>query len=160
MRINLFLVGILFLFSCNNRGTTYRNTDEDTLLTEEELSPFDKLIWISDYDTIKGEFFLKKQRIINADTLTAENLIKDVNAGWENVKIVFNKIAHDTLYVRIPNSDFLTQQMGNAGAESYIATTTYNLTELKGITFIHYDFTGGDHLSPGTFSRKDFENYR
>ena len=160
MQNRLLLWGMLLLFSCNNRGPANEDGTADTILSDEDLSPYDKLIWISEYDSIKGEFLLKKQRTINADTLTAENLVNDINAAWENVKLVFNKVSRDTLYVSIPDSDFLTRQMGDTGAEAYIASTTYNLTELKGITFIHYDFEGGDHLSSGTFRRKDFENYR
>jgi hypothetical protein len=39
-------------------------------------------------------------------------------------------------------------------------STTYNLTELKGIKFVSYNMQAGDHVSPGTYSRKSFENYR
>lgn len=147
-------------FSCNGSGPAPEDIPEETLLSEEDAFPGDKQIWISDYDTLKHQFFLKKQRTVNADTLTAENVISDINAGWENIKLVFNKVSHDTLYVTIPDSDFLTQQMGSAGAEAYMASTTYNLTELKGIKFINYDLEAGDHLSPGVFRREDFENFR
>jgi hypothetical protein len=41
-----------------------------------------------------------------------------------------------------------------------MASTTYNLTELKGIKYVNYNMQAGDHVSPGTYSRKSFENYR
>ncbi|MDP9229452.1 MAG: hypothetical protein M3O67_02125 [Bacteroidota bacterium] len=160
MRTCLFLFGILLVFSCNDSGPATEDIPEDTVLADEDIFPGDKLIWIPDYDTLKHQFFLKKQRTVNVDALTAENLISDINAGWENVKLVFNKVSNDTLYVTIPDSDFLTQRMGSTGAEAYIASTTYSLTELKSIKFINYDFEAGDHLSPGVFSRGDFENFR
>ena len=78
-------------------------------------------------------------------------------ANWEGIKLEFGKISHDTLYVAIPESAVLTQQMGSSGAYSYIASTTFTLTELKDIKFVTYDFEEGDHLSPGTMKRSDFK---
>ncbi len=80
--------------------------------------------------------------------------------AWENVKLVLVKTSNDTLYVSIPDSEFLGQQMGSAGAQAYMASTTYNLTELKNIKYVNYDMEAGDHVSPGIYSRKSFENYR
>ena len=160
MRLSLWLFGIILFFSCNNQGPSKGHTPEDTIWTEPDVSPDSKLIWISGYDTVKNEFYLKKQRTVNADTLIAGNVISDINAAWENIQLVFRKVSHDTLYVAIPASDFLTRQMGSAGSEAYMASVTYSLTELKGIHFVNYDFEEGDHVSPGTYSRKDYEDFR
>ena len=159
MRSWLFLLGVLLAFSCNNSGSSAENNTEDTISVDEDVFPGGKLIWIAEYDTLKHQFFLKKQQPLNSDTLSTENLISGINAGWENVKLVFKKVSNDTLYVSIPDSDFLTERMGSAGAEAYLASTTYNLTELKGIKFINYEFEEGDHLSPGVFGRDDFKNF-
>ena len=134
----------------------------DTIITTEEivLEGPDRLPWISDYDTVKNEFYLKQQRYPNPDSLTAINLIEDLNAAWGNIKLVLVKTSSDTLYVAIPDSKYLGSQMGSAGAQAYMASTTYNLTELKGITYVNYDMPSGDHIAAGTYSRKDFENYR
>ena len=152
---------ILFI-SCKNDGSADKENEEDTLVTDENvfLAPPDRLLWVSDYDTIKNEFYLKQQRKVNADTLTAATLINDLNAAWENIKLVLLKTSNDTLYVSIPDSKFLGEQMGSAGAQAYMASTTYSLTELKGIDYVNYDMKAGDHVSSGTYSRKDFENYR
>ena len=122
--------------------------------------PVDKLIWITDYDSLSHRFFLKKQRTLDADTLHAENLVNDINAAWSNIKLVFVKISNDTLYVTIPESNYLTQQMGTAGAQSYISATTYSLTELAGIKYVNYAFEEGDHLAPGIYNREDFKEFR
>ncbi len=151
---------ILFI-SCNNEVSTENEHVEDTVITEEVavFAP-DKLLWISAYDTVKNEFHLKQQRPSNPDSITAATLINDLNAAWENVKLELVKTSNDTLYVSIPDSEFLGQQMGSAGAQAYMVSTTYNLTELKGIKYVNYSMQRGDHVSPGTFSRKSFENYR
>ena len=78
----------------------------------------------------------------------------------KNIKLVLIKTSNDTLYVSIPDSEFLGQRMGSAGAQAYMASTTYNLTELKNIKYVNFDMEAGDHASPGTYSRESFENYR
>lgn len=160
MRNNLLIFGILLILSCNNDAPAEKENIEDTILIGSDASTRRLLPWISDFDTIKNEFYLKQQRTVNPDSLTAENLIADLNAEWENIKLVLVKTSNDTLYVSIPDSDFLGQQMGSAGAQAYMASTTYNLTELKGIKYVNYNMQAGDHVSPGTYSRKSFENYR
>lgn len=160
MRNNLLILTIIFIVSCNNEAPAEKENIEDTILIESYASARRLLPWISDFDTTKNEFYLKQQRTANPDSLTAENLIADLNAEWENIKLVLLKISNDTLYVSIPDSDFLGQQMGSAGAQAYMASTTYNLTELKGIKYVNYNMQAGDHVSPGTYSRKSFENYR
>ena len=161
MRSIFLYTGILFLIACNNEGSQ-KDIPEDTVIVAEETpaSAPDRLLWVSVYDTSKNQFYLKQQRTINTDTLTTASLISDLNAAWENIKLVFVKTSNDTIYVAIPDSKFLGQQMGSAGAQAYMASTTYNLTELKGIRYVNYDMPSGDHISAGIYSRKDFENYR
>jgi len=152
---------MILLIACNNDSASDKENPEDTMITDEVVSfPPDRLPWVSEFDTIKNEFYLKQQRKVNPDSLTADNLISDLNAAWENVKMVLLKLSNDTLYVSIPESEFLGQQMGSAGAQAYMASTTYSLTELKGIKYVNYSMQAGDHASPGTYSRKSFENYR
>jgi hypothetical protein len=160
MRQFLILLSFTILFSCNNNSSK-EVIEEDTTFTEEEFaSPEERLLWIPVYDTLTGDFKLQQQRQFKTDTLKAETLVSDINGAWENVKLVFKKISNDTIYVGIPDAEFLTQRMGSSGAASYISSTTFILTELPGIRFVNYDFEEGDHLSPGTMERTDFKDYR
>lgn len=151
---------MIFFLSCNNEAPVDNESVEDTVITEDALFAPDRLLWVSEFDTTKNEFYLKRQRTVDPDSLTAANLINDLNAAWENVKLVLVKTSNDTLYVSIPDSEFLGQRMGSAGAQAYMASTTYNLTELKNIKYVNYNMQSGDHVSPGTYSRESFENYR
>lgn len=161
MRNKLWILGIIILISCNNDAPADNENTGDTVFTDDTpLFPPDRLPWISDFDTIKNEFYLKQQRKVNPDSLTVADLINVLNMAWEDVKLVFLKTSNDTLYVSIPDSEFLGQQMGSAGAQAYMASTTYNLTELKNIKYVNYEMEAGDHVSPGIYSRKSFENYR
>ena len=165
MRNILLLSALVLLFSCNNESSTDQASNEDTIylktdtITSSLEAPvkITNLVWSASYDSARQKVVLKRQRTINPDTLTAEKLITDINNAWDDVKLQFKKVSHDTLYVAIPQSEVLTQQMGSSGAYSYISSTTYTLTELKNIHFVNYDFQEGDHLSPGTMKRKDFQ---
>lgn len=158
-KLLLLLITMTVFVACNNNASTENSTD-DSLLTDAELLPEERLSWITVYDSVKNSFVLEQQRKVDANNLKVENVISDINATWENVKLEFKKISNDTLYVAIPQSDYLTQQMGSSGSSEYIASATFNLTELKGIRFVNYDFQEGDHLSPGTFKRESFKEFQ
>jgi hypothetical protein len=165
MRNILLISGLVFIISCNSSNTDKESTGGDTTYLETEVIPATteippkiiNLIWSASYDSAKKNVVLKQQRKVNPDTLTVEKIIKEINGSWDGIKLEFRKISHDTLFVAIPQSAVLTQQMGSSGAYSYISSTTYSLTELKNIKFVNYDFIEGDHMAPGTMKRSDFK---
>lgn len=163
---NLFiLIGLILMLSCNDNipdsvvettDTTFIAMDSGAY-TIEEPTNFKNLIWVPVYDSARGDYSLKQQRPVSADTLSAEKLINEINSSWDGIKMEFKKISHDTLYVAIPRSEVLTQQMGSSGANSYLFSSTFILTELPKMKYVNYDFREGDHLAPGTYKRTDFK---
>ncbi|CAN5557135.1 hypothetical protein BH11BAC3_BH11BAC3_42630 [soil metagenome] len=164
MRNILLFFGLVILFSCNtNNSDSATSEDDTTYLTPEVIEPtneipavVNKMIWSSGYDSVQKKVILKQLRQVSQDTLSADKIISDINSSWVDVKLQLLKSSHDTLYVFIPESTTLTQNMGSSGAYNYIASVTYSLTELKGIKYVNYAFTEGDHLAPGTMKRSDF----
>lgn len=115
----------------------------------ESQSP--QSMWIYDcmLDTIK------QVRVIEKDSLHYDNLINILNSKYsEKVKLDFVRLSNDTIFVKIKNSEYLTQGMGTTGADEYMIEATFTLTELSEIQFVNYDFEFGDHASPGTYNRK------
>jgi hypothetical protein len=146
---------LTILFGCNNSPREQSSPiTVDTITTTSTPNTIDsnKNIW--DYDYVTG--FPVRRRTVNPDTLTPEKLIDLVNTyhGQENIKIDLVLVSNDTIYVEIKNSTYLTQQMGTTGADSYISTTVYTLTELKGIKYVDFKFVEGDHAQPGTYDRQ------
>lgn len=47
--------------------------------------------------------------------------------------------------------------MGSAGAESFMISTTFSLTELKGVNYVSYDFEEGDPSRPGVYNRNSWD---
>jgi hypothetical protein len=67
-------------------------------------------------------------------------------------KLKLVKVSVDTVYLKVINDFYLTQSMGTAGAEEYIARAATSLLEIDGIHYVDFDFKMGDHAYPGTYS--------
>ncbi len=113
-------------------------------------------IWSADFEEATNTYKIHKPANSMLDTLSAQNLVSLLNQ--DSIHVHFIKTSHDTMFISIPESEYLTQRIGSTGAENFMATTTFTLTEMKGIKYVSYEFTEGDHASPGVYSRKDFKN--
>jgi hypothetical protein len=65
-------------------------------------------------------------------------------------------IRDNTAFVKILDSGRLTQGLGSAGAQEYLAQVTFSLTSVPGIHSVEFDFEEGDHAAPGIFDRQHF----
>ena len=89
--------------------------------------------------------------------LSINKAINLINSNYKcKVLLEFVKIVKDTVFVKIGDSEYLTERSGSAGADEYMIITTFTLTESDHINFVKFDFEPGDHASPGTFSRRYF----
>jgi len=94
------------------------------------------------------------------DTLSSARLVHLLNENFPDIRLDFVKVSHDTIYVKIPDSKRLTQELGDTGADDYLAATTYTLTESKNIKFVNIAMKAGDHAEPGVYTREDFKELR
>ena len=92
--------------------------------------------------------------------MSAKNVIELINNNYDSIHLDLVKIFHDTIYVHIPNSEMLTERIGSTGAEMFMASATFSLTELKGIHYVNYDFIEGEHAAPGVYDRGYFKNFQ
>jgi hypothetical protein len=158
----IWLFLIIGCFACTMSNQSEMILDEDTTNQNpdvvDETSDIDWLqaIWVYDYNSDLEDFELKKQRILNIDTLKGETLEAIINHSFPKVQIIFNSASNDTAYIAIPDSKVLTQQMGSAGAEGFMRIATYTFTELKGIRYVSFQFEEGDHGIPGVYHRKSW----
>lgn len=171
MKIKLpaFLFISLFVFGCNsnenNNEEVIHETIRDTLSAnpsaDSALTVINRpSLWtVEMQDNSKAEK-LKKPADTKIKTLSVAQLISALNNNFSEVQLHYSKISHDTIYVTIPDSEKLTQQLGSTGAYNYIATAVYNLTELKDVKYVNFDFKEGDHAVPGVFSRGNFKELR
>ena len=163
MRTKLISFGLIFLMvSCN-----LPRQEDKGISDKEEISVADTLssvvydpsgaIWSYDFDQQAGEFEVKQLRPVDRDTLTGEALEKILNKSWPRVQVKFVGTTNDTAFLTIADSEVLTQQMGTAGAESFMISTTFSFTELRGIKYVSFDFAEGDHAVPGVYNRNSWD---
>lgn len=155
----VFVIVIALLFACNTKKTEPEAAIKDTAATvvkndTTKVVTDTHYFWASDLGP--GGLVMIKIRPASADSLTVPNVIGMLNNEYPQVLLKLTKISNDTIFVKIPNSNYLTRQMGTTGSEAYLAEATYNLTEIKDINFVDFKFKEGDHAQPGTFSRTDF----
>lgn len=157
MKGMLFSIGLISLIlGCS----TAEKETKSTTIAEQEISiDYDSLaaIWIYDFNQETEEFEIKQLRTVDSNTLSGEMLEKIINKMYPRVQINFIRTSNDTAFISIPDSQVLTQQMGSAGAESFMISTTYSFTELNGIKYVSFDFTEGDHARPGVYSRNSWD---
>ena len=171
MNAKLFIVLILsiaLMASCtsdNKKNVSPEVEIEDTVFEgapayKEDSTLFVKnksLLW--HVDDTKG-FKLQKPKVPGIDTFSAKSLIQLLNNNSDSIYLDYIKTSHDTIYVHISHSEMLTERIGSTGAEMYMASTTYSLTELKNIKYVNFDFEEGDHASPGVYTRDNFKNFQ
>jgi len=142
---------LLLLLGCNNKAEQ-PTTGEDRLEAEANYS------WEATLNDSSGRLEMKKLEASGPDSLTPSAVIRFINSSYPNIKLELVKASGDTIYLRIPEATYLTQQMGSTGPTLYFAMAVYNLTEIPGIRFASFDFEEGDHAQPDTFTRENFKD--
>jgi len=150
MKQHFFLYAIiLFLVSCGSNQTSEPDLNNDTL-TEQQS-------WQASLDDSSGHISLNKTGASFPDSVSINTVTTLLNSHYPNIQLQIVRQSGDTLYVKIPEATYLTQQMGSTGPELYFAEAVYNLTEIPGIRFINFALVEGDHASPGTYNRDSFK---
>ena len=161
----LSLITIVAL-ACNQNKSKEAITAKDTLnmnvarTDSINIKTDTHYYWEAVPDDKSNKLIMKRVSPLSADSLTTDNLISRINSKYEHIKLELVKISGDTIFVKIRQSNFLTQQMGSTGADMYLTEATYNLSELNNIGYVHFDFKEGEHAAPGTYSRSDFVNIK
>jgi hypothetical protein len=96
---------------------------------------------------------MRKDSLANWGQLNADSIISGLNQRNENIKLEKIRQTGDTLFLRIKDAEFLNTEMGTSGAQQYFCDVILNLTEVKGINFVYFDFIEGDHASPGLYGK-------
>lgn len=133
----------------SKKEVTQQDSNASAPPLEKALEP----LWTYQFDSIQQDFTPTPLKRIRQDTLSPQWIERILNKNWEKVQVKFIKISQDTLYLEIPDSQVLTQQMGTAGAREFMVASTYSFTEVKGVKYVSYDFEVGDHMTPGVYSR-------
>jgi hypothetical protein len=163
MKTILISLGLfLLIIGCSTKPQDEKEPQDKVVnneISEESSVVYDssEAIWSYDYNQQTEEFEIKQLRSVDKDALTGKMVETIINKSWPNVQIEFNRTSNDTAFISIPDSKVLTQQMGSAGAESFMISTTFSFTELAGINHVSFTFEEGDHARPGIYNRNSWD---
>jgi hypothetical protein len=146
-----FLLTLLVFIGCKGKSDK-QVTENDTLVARSLYS------WESVLNDSSGRLEMKKTENAGPDSLTAGSVISFLNRTNPDIQLQLIKQSNDTLYINIPEAEHLTQRMGSTGPTMYFASAVYNLTEVPGIKYVNFDFSEGDHASPGVYERDSFKD--
>ncbi len=151
MKYFLAIITLVFAAACSNNKS--EDKPEDNFPEGSEVK-----LWRSDLNDSTGKLIMMQDNMIIVDSLAPADIIGFLNEQFPRVQLAYERTSNDTIFIRIPDAMYLTQQMGSSGPVMFFAAAVYNLTELPGIRWVNFDFEEGDHASPGTFGRDDFKN--
>lgn len=154
---------LFFTAACQNESS--RQTDEGNAIKQDSMdvaytdSANTKTL-VLPYEVIfnedKASFEIKPSTEKSAVALDKDELAEALNIKYPEIGLELGSVAGDTLFVRIADATYLTQNFGTSGARTYLAEATYAFTELPNINVVHFDFKEGDHAMPGDYKRSSF----
>ncbi len=146
---------VILFFSCNNSTTEETTTESE--VQESAWFPADTLIL---WDCVAPEQRRSKIFTPTSPVTIAEPIINGVNKTYSEVKLVYNRMSNDTVYVSIPDADKLVSESGSEFPEQYFSFAALNLLEIKGMNYVSFEFKPGVHARPGIWSRNDFADWK
>lgn len=158
--IGVILLGSLFAVTMHLKKNNYVADEQN-------------YVWRAEYDSEGAAKLIRGKRI---QDIRAElnKLVSALNRSVEKSelsritgdrvqsefpKLILQKAEPPTVVVEIANDEYLSAAMGSSGAQDYLATATYTLTESPGITSVEFVFQPGEHAMPGVYSRESFSDY-
>ncbi len=145
------------MISCNNEASSDKKAKEDKATTPQVWFATDTLlVWDCNADDrARKKIFSPKDSVT-----VAQAFINGINKTYSEVQISLEHSSNDTLFISIPRAEWLTNKLGNAGAEQYLSFAALNLLETKGIKHVSFVFEAGAHARPETWSRSDFADWK
>lgn len=163
MKLLLPVLLVFLLLSCNNNAadtqteTTTLPPAADAAAIGPELTDKTQFyVWEVDSDTKTK----KQNPQLRPQYYSVDTLVMGLNERYPRILLEKKRIGHDTLYTQIKDAMYLTDGMGSAGAEEYLAQAVINLTSVEGIRYVRIDFEEGSHASPDVWGRDAFSDYK
>jgi len=164
LKINFFLIAcsvLILLNGCINDSNVNENEVTDTLSTQskEVENTSAQLPYEVNYNEETGRFSIVENSEAEATSLNGEVLVNALKKKYPEIDIRVGDKRNDTLDVFIDDASYLTQNIGTAGANAYMAEATFAFTTLDSIKTVNFIFEAGDHASPGAYQRSDFDDF-
>lgn len=159
----------ILLSGCMNNNTEDQNKENDSISIEQKNTapdsasisetPLVPLPYIVNYDESTGRFEIDKNPAAETVAFTSEQLAFALKNKYPEIDLRVGERKRDTLELHIDDATYLTQNIGSAGANNYLAEATYAFTSLDSVKVVNFIFEPGDHAMPGSYDRKYFDDY-
>jgi len=133
-----------------------RSKDEVTPSTVEYAFPDTLLVW----DTNTDSMIMKRDITIPDSAITISRMINGLNEKYPEVRLVFLRQSHDTVFTSVPDAEFLGEQMGDAGAAAWYADVVINLTSVSGVNYVSFSMETQSHAASGIIGREKYSNWK
>ena len=152
MRFLIIFSSILILASCKSKDEgVNENTDDVPIAFSDTL-----LAW----DVNADSMIMKKDSTIPDTAITINRIVNGLNLKYPEVQLVFVKQSSDTVYTKVPNGEYLGNQMGSAGATAWFADAVINLTSVQGISYVSFAMDTFSHAGSTVIGRGEYKNWR
>lgn len=152
---------MLITLSCQNesRKSAKEEIPEDpaSTIAEGMEAPLPALPYVAVFNEQSEQLEAEKNVEFDRTLLSVDAMTQALRTNYPEIALEVTRISNDTLFAKIVDARYLTQQMGSSGAQVYIMEATYAYTEMPNIKVVHFDFAEGDHAVPGDYSRDDFD---
>ena len=152
MRITIFILAA-FLISCGNANSDKTTTEAEEIIYDY---PDTLLAWEVNPDSMQ----MKRITIFPDSSITVSRIVNGLNDKYPNVHIELLKQSADTVYINIPNADYLGEQMGSAGSSAWFADATINLTSVTGVNYVSYKMDLHSHAESNVLGKDAYKNWK
>jgi hypothetical protein len=148
MRLAPVIVLSFFLVCCGNNDG---DMDDDSIIYTDTV-----LVWETNPDSMS----MTRYMMIPDSAITVPRVINGLNGKYPEVRLVLIKQSGDTVYALIPDSDYLGNQMGSAGASAWFADAAINLTSVPGVNYVSFTMDTLSHAGSTIIGRDRFNNWK
>lgn len=92
--------------------------------------------------------------------VTTQRIINGLNEKYPSVHVVFVKQSDDTVFIAVPDADYLGEQMGDAGSAEWFVDAVINLTSVHGINLVSFQMDLHSHASSGLIGREKYNDWK
>ncbi len=148
MRFVAIILLIFLFFSCGNGD---KEINENGYAVSDTL-----LAW----DTNADSMIMKRDITVPDSAITVKRIINGLNEKYPEVHIDVIKQSGDTIYIAVPDGEYLGNQMGSAGSSAWFADAVINLTSAPGINYVYFNMDMYSHASGGVISEQEYKGWK
>ena len=148
MRFALLILLAVVLICCRTKDASI----EDLPLAISDSI----LVWNVNADSM----IMEKDVLVPDSAITVRRIINGLNAKYPEVQLVYLNQSNDTIYTKVPNGEYLGNQMGSFGASAWFADATINLTSVPGVNYVSFTMDTFSHAGSTTIGREEYKSWK